>query len=111
MQYILKKKGSEKFVFSALQSGFSKELGSLGYQIPEDMSTLVYIKKGKTLIKSTAALNITGELKGLKWMRVFSWIPRFIRDGVYFLIAKFRKKLAKPYCYLPTQEQKSQFRA
>jgi len=92
-----------------LQSEFVDSLREQGIEIPRDLSTLVYIKNSNVLVKSTAVLKIAAQLKGIKWMRVLLWVPRFIRDFFYSLIARFRKKLAKPYCHIPNEEQKKQF--
>jgi predicted DCC family thiol-disulfide oxidoreductase YuxK len=51
------------------------------------------------------------QLKGWKWSKIFMVVPRFIRDGVYSLVAKNRYKWfgKKNECWLPTPELRSRF--
>ena len=75
------------------------------------MHLVVLIKNNKAKTKSTAALHI---FKGLgsvyQLVVIFIVVPRFIRDAVYSLVAKYRKRLMKNQsCIIPTQAVKNKF--
>ena len=66
--------------------------------------TVILIRKGAIHIKSDAVLRIAARLR-FPWplFSVFFIIPGFIRDAIYDLVAKKRKKWfgERDTCYLP----------
>jgi predicted DCC family thiol-disulfide oxidoreductase YuxK len=112
VQFIIRHDPRSKFRFAALQSGFGMaQLAHFGIA-PGMLNTVILIQHGKAYQKSNAVLEIAKNLSGL-WpaMYIFKLIPRFIRDGVYDLIAKNRYKLfgRRDECMIPTPELKSRF--
>jgi predicted DCC family thiol-disulfide oxidoreductase YuxK len=112
VQFIIKRDKKNKFKFAALQSNFGQ--GQLSkYQINrETCDTVVYIRKKKAFVKSTAALYISKELKrGWQILFVFIIFPLFIRDWFYDIIAKNRYKMfgKKETCTVPTPELRAKF--
>jgi predicted DCC family thiol-disulfide oxidoreductase YuxK len=112
VQFVIKRDPAGKIHFAALQSkagrAFMKKL-----KLPiQYMETLVLVKDGKALTKSTGALTLLRELGGF-WglFYVFIVIPRPIRDGVYDLIAKSRYSIfgRTEACMVPTPDLKSRF--
>jgi len=99
VRFILKHERNDEFMFSSLQSKYAKEfLCKKGvYEI--DMSTFYFYNNDNLHSKSTAALRL---LPYLKWywsfLNVFWFIPRFIRDYFYRIIAKYRYKIFKEKC-------------
>tara|TARA_X000000950_G_C13799426_1_gene612889 strand:+ start:115 stop:516 length:402 start_codon:yes stop_codon:yes gene_type:complete len=93
---ILKKDKTQSIEVCSNQSEKGKELLKK-YKIKVDTnSTIIYIIDEKVYFKSSAALSISKKLKGgYPLLYIFILIPRFIRDGVYDLIAKHRKKIIK----------------
>jgi predicted DCC family thiol-disulfide oxidoreductase YuxK len=70
----------------------------------KNYDSFVYVRYGKVFIKSTAGLKILLDLGG-GWKLLYGLIifPRFIRDFVYDVIAKYRyriwgKKDGNNYC-------------
>lgn len=111
VQQIIKRDQKNIFLFASLQSdlgsALSKELG-----FGEDqMGSIVLIEQHKFYRKSTAVLQISKDLSGLKWMSLFLVIPKFIRDAVYNLIAEKRYKWfgKREECMIPTPELKAKF--
>lgn len=100
------------FKFAPLQSEFGQErLKVLGYDT-EAFDSLVLLKGEKVYKKSTAALKIAGKLSGLyPLLSAFMFIPPFIRDGVYAIIARNRYKWwgKQEQCSIPTPELRSRF--
>jgi predicted DCC family thiol-disulfide oxidoreductase YuxK len=76
------------------------------------MDSFVFIEDDKVYSQSTAALKVCKYLSGL-WPLLYGFIivPKFIRDGVYNLIAKNRYKWfgVKQECMIPTPEVKARF--
>lgn len=75
--------------------------------LPNDLSTVVLIDEKGAHVRSTAALR-TARL--LRWP--WSWgyaailVPRFLRDGIYRLIARHRHRFgpAVEACRMPSPE-------
>lgn len=110
VQFIFKREKKNSFYFASLQSDKGKELLEK-YKLQNlDLSSMVFISNNKAYLKSSAALRIAGQLKGL-WplMMVFLIVPPFIRNWVYDQIAKRRHKLLKQKCALPTPELRARF--
>ena len=58
---------------------------------------------GAAYFKSDGALTVLSCLPGWGWVRVLFAVPRFIRDGVYNLVAKNRYRIFGKYdtCIVP----------
>lgn len=111
VQFILKRDPNGKFSFSSLQSDTGIQLRK-DYHIPEELDSIILLEGGKYHSKSTAALKISRELKGgWKWLYIFIFIPRPIRDAVYDMIARNRLKWfgEKTSCELPPPDVRKRF--
>ncbi len=112
VQFIIKRDREEKFMFASLQSAFGKaQLLKTGLD-PESLQSIIVIDSNLVLQRSDAALKIASHLDGL-WstLAVFKIVPRFIRDGVYNFIARYRYSLfgKQDSCMIPTAELKARF--
>ena len=112
VQFIIKHDKRGLFRFASLQSG-TGEAFLKSHSMPTDAyASLVYVRKGRVLVRSTAALNIARDLGGL-WSLAYGFIivPPFIRDAVYGFVARNRYKWfgRKEECMLPTPELKTRF--
>lgn len=112
VQFILKKDTNNVFLFSSLQSDAAKGI-LLQYNLENfDLSSIILVENDIIYQKSTAILRIAKKLSGIsKYAYVFIIIPKFIRDGVYSLIAKKRYKWfgKRDSCMLPTAALKFRF--
>lgn len=111
VQFVLKRDKEKKFTFASLQSTTGQKLLSQ-FNLPNDtFNSFILYQDGKMYTRSTAALKLFQQLKGWKWVKIFWAVPKFIRDGVYNLIAKNRYKWfgKKEECWLPTPELKARF--
>ncbi|GAB4397810.1 MAG: thiol-disulfide oxidoreductase DCC family protein [Microscillaceae bacterium] len=112
VDFIIRRDRKGRFKFASLQSDFAQS--KLGHLISSvrDLDSVILIKEGKVLQKSSAALEIARHLRGL-WpaLLVFKLVPRFIRDGVYDWIARNRYRWfgKKETCRLPSPEEKARF--
>jgi len=110
IDFILRHDKGNKFLFSTLQGETAKKL--LPLPITKDLESVVFIENGFIYYKSGAALRILTKLGGIwKIMKVFLFVPKFVRDLVYDFIAKNRYNLfgKKETCRLPTPEEKTKF--
>jgi predicted DCC family thiol-disulfide oxidoreductase YuxK len=112
VQFIIRNDKRERFHFGALQSAVAQQLLQGSDLRPQELDTVIYLHKGKTLTRSTAALQILYELGGA-WslMAVFFVVPRFIRDAVYRFIGNNRYRWfgRQESCMLPTPELRARF--
>jgi predicted DCC family thiol-disulfide oxidoreductase YuxK len=112
VQSIIKKDTKKQFRFASLQGKTGQAL-LRQFNLPvTDLNSFVLIEGDKAYIKSTAALRIA-KLAGGFWKILYGFIivPRFIRDGVYNIIARNRYKWfgRREECMIPTPELKERF--
>ena len=95
------------FKYTSLQGEYVKKL-----DIAKDLDSIVFYDEGELYYKSTAVLKILQKLGGV-WLvlGVFLIIPRFIRDFVYDVIAKYRYRIwgKLESCRMPTVEEEERF--
>ncbi len=112
VQFILKRDKKARIYFASLQSEQGQALLQKFNLPTQTLSTVVYVRGEKCLIKSTAVLYILKDLGGW-WQLLFSFIivPRFLRDVVYSFIARNRYKWfgRQESCMMPTPDLKSRF--
>lgn len=110
VKYVIERDKKDLFRFTSLQSETGKELLKK-YDLKDDLETVVLIKNNKAKTKSSAALHIFKGLGSIyQLVIVFIIVPKFIRDSVYSLVAKYRKRLmTNQTCIIPTQQVKDKF--
>ncbi len=110
VKFVIKRDKKDVFRFAPLQSEKGKELLKQ-YSLQADLSTVVLIKNNVVKTKSSAALFILKDLGGFYSLGiVLIVVPKFIRDRIYDVIAKNRKKLLKnESCIIPTEQKKKKF--
>ena len=94
VRFISKRFKNGVILFYPLQSAEGQSLLKK-YELPaDDFDTVVYIRAGKCYLKSSAILHIAKELGGIwKGFFVFIIVPVFIRNFIYYLIAKSRYRI------------------
>ena len=111
VQFILKRDVAAQFEFASIQGVPGSKLArQLGID-PEDPATNAVVVRGVAYFKSDSALAVLGELRGSRWMRVFKFLPRSLRDWFYDRIARNRYALfgRTGNCMLPTAAGRSRF--
>ena len=112
VQFTIGRDPKGKFKFASLQSESGQALLKK-FNLPlDDFDSFVFVQGDKYFLKSTAGLHVIKELGGLwKAAYILIFIPEFIRDWVYNLIAKSRYKLfgKRDICMIPTPELKQRF--
>lgn len=112
IQKVIENDEKNIFQFASLQSEFGQEFLKKREFSQDEYNSMILIEGDKFYTRSDAALRIGKELKGIyKISAVLLWVPRFVRNGVYNLVAKNRYKWfgKKESCWLPTPELKQKF--
>src|SRR3954447_22384270 len=90
VEFIIKRDPDGYFHFASLQSEVGQNILNY-YRVERDIDSLVLIDHNQYYQKSTAALKICRNLKGLsKFLYILLIIPLPIRDFFYKIIAKNR---------------------
>lgn len=112
VQKIIENDSKNQFKFASLQSDFGQIFLAEHKLDNQNFKSLVLIDGNKYFTQSDAALRIGKELKGIyKISTILLWIPKFIRNSVYNIIAKNRYKWfgKQDSCWLPTEDLKEKF--
>lgn len=112
VQFVIKRDNKNQFLFASLQSEEVKQILEEHNFSMNKMDSFFLAENGKIYDRSTAALKVLKKLNGLwSFFYVFIIVPRFIRDGVYNIIAKNRYQWfgRKDECIIPTPELKARF--
>jgi predicted DCC family thiol-disulfide oxidoreductase YuxK len=112
VRFIIQRDPAAIFRFASLQSSFGRTQ-LLKYNLNLDsLFSLIVIHKDKALERSDAALYIAKSL-GQPWRLffIFRVLPKFLRDGLYDLIARHRYALfgRRNACMIPTPDLKDRF--
>ena len=111
VQFIIKRDPTGIYQFTSLQSGIGRKLLT-EHNIPTELDSFIYLEANNVYFKSTAALKVCRNLKGLwKLVYIFIIIPRPLRDMVYGFIARNRYKWfgKRDACMIPSPEQRKRF--
>ena len=111
INFVIDHDTARRFRFASLQSDIGQQILTENRRSVSDFDTVLLVREGKLYEKSTAALEIARYLRGWTWLYAFRFIPRFIRDAVYNLIAKNRYRIfgKSESCRIPTAEERSLF--
>jgi predicted DCC family thiol-disulfide oxidoreductase YuxK len=112
IDFILKRDSKNRFLVGALQEDFSKKILS-NYSVKQDyLDSLILIEENQIYFKSTAALRIARQLKGL-WPIFYLLIgfPLWIRDPVYDWIGRNRYRWfgKKNKCRIASPDEQAKF--
>lgn len=112
VKFIIEHDKEDYFKFAPLQSETGKKLLAEHNINKDETDSIVLIENGKAYTYSDAALNIAVHLdKTVSWTYFFIIVPKFIRDFVYKIIAKYRYKFfgKKDQCMVPTPDIREKF--
>lgn len=82
---------------------FESDWSRLSDVVRDDIDSVIFIDDGSAFYKSTAALKVLASAHGLFRIALIGLIaPKFIRDGIYDLIARNRKRIfGGAFCIMP----------
>lgn len=111
IQIILNNRPSEKLKFVSFQSELGKQIIKT-LDILENMDSIIVIENSTIFIKSTAIFTLLKYIESpFKNLYYFNFLPSFITDFVYAIIARNRYFLMGKtnQCRILTKEEKSFF--
>jgi predicted DCC family thiol-disulfide oxidoreductase YuxK len=107
-QFILTNDKKGYFRLASMQGKVGTRLFERFGVDPGDPDTIIVVDGDTVWRNSDAALEIYNGL-GWPWraLGIFKWVPRFMRDPIYRLIATNRYRIfgKRDTCWLPTPEQ------
>ncbi len=110
VDWLLPRDVQKRIKFATLQGTTAKQI--LTPDLIQDLDTVVLWYRGKVLLRSDAIIACLSELGGV-WglLKIFSIIPRFIRDTAYKVIAYNRYGWfgKKQTCRLPLPGERLRF--
>jgi predicted DCC family thiol-disulfide oxidoreductase YuxK len=112
VQFVIKHDEKGQFRFASLQGEHGQQLLKQYNLSRVDLDSFVLIQGDVAYSKSTAALLVAKQLKGVvKSLYVFRIIPAFIRDGIYNFIARNRYRWfgRKESCMIPSVDLRARF--
>jgi len=112
VQFILKHEQSPYYYFSSLQSDFVKTNFPELFEEERNPDSVILLENESLFYRSDAALRISRKLRfPLKMMGYFRFIPVFIRDPVYDLIARNRYRYfgKRESCFIPESGYSDRF--
>jgi predicted DCC family thiol-disulfide oxidoreductase YuxK len=112
VQFVIKHDKDRLYRFASFQSNFGREVLQY-FNIKESkFETFILLENGKMYDRSSGALRVTKKLKGgWKMLYGFMFVPKFMRDAVYNVVARNRYKWfgKEESCWVPTPELKELF--
>jgi predicted DCC family thiol-disulfide oxidoreductase YuxK len=112
VQFIIEHERAPTLRFASLQSGLAQRLlPALGID-PTALESLVFLEGGVASTRSTAAIRLSRHLRRpWSFLPFFSWVPKFLADAMYLLVAKNRYRLfgKKESCWIPSPALRQRF--
>ena len=112
VRFIIRHDKCKRFHFASLQGETGQRFLRTHGLAGSSLDSLVYWRKGRALMRSSAALNVARDLGGA-WAVAYLFIivPRLIRDAVYDLVAGKRYTWfgKRDSCMVPTPELRERF--
>jgi len=103
VRFVVARDAAARFRFTPIQSDYGTRLAEAVGIDANDPDTNAVIHDGVAYMESDGALTVLSLLPGWGWPRLLFAVPRFIRDGVYNVIAKNRYRIFGKYdtCIVP----------
>jgi len=101
-----------RFHFAPLQGPTAERARALHPELPEEIETVVYLRRGEVFLRSRAAALAAAELpypaKALSWLR---FVPQRLADVLYGIVARLRYRVFGKYdrCPLPPEGARARF--
>jgi len=103
IRFIAARDREQRFRFTPIQSPYGTRLAAALGIDADDPDTNAVIHAGVAYFKSDAALTVLSNLPGYRWTRALFLVPKWLRDGVYNVVAKNRYRIFGKYdaCFVP----------
>lgn len=109
--FIIDRDPAGRFRFASLQSAVGQEVLRKTGRPAAGFDSVVLVENGRFYEKSDAALRIARHLRGWRWAWGFRFVPKFLRNLVYDLIARNRYRWfgRRTTCRVPTAAERERF--
>lgn len=89
-RFIARRDRERTFLFTSIQSPYGRALAQkLGID-PDNPDTNAVLLDGAVHLRSDSAIAAIAALPNWGWIRVLRWIPKWLRDPAYGMIARHR---------------------
>ncbi|MFY0652028.1 MAG: thiol-disulfide oxidoreductase DCC family protein [Cyclobacteriaceae bacterium] len=112
VNFILRHEKTSELQFAALQSEYGQKLLAEHDEKVQDYDSIILLDENGLSKKSKAAFKIAKSLKApWSYLSIFRFLPRFIADFFYDLIAQNRYRIfgKTDACMVPTADIRSRF--
>lgn len=112
VRWILRHERDHEIQFAPLQGAVAAAMRAKHPEIPEQLSTVVFIVGDRVHLRSKAFLYMAKHLRApWRWLHAFRWWPAFLGDIGYRIVAALRYKLFGKHdtCEIPSPEHRKRF--
>lgn len=112
VQLLIKLDRFNKLRFASLNSRISSKLRQQKNWPASHIDSIIFYYGGEFYIKSSAVFAICGLMPfPLKALRIFRFLPRFLTDAAYDIVAKYRYRVfdKRETCFIPSPQQRKKF--
>ena len=116
VRWLIARDTSASLHFAPLQGETAAALRAAHSEIPDELSTLVYVESGdgseRIFLRSDAALRVMAQIDGpWRWLAGLRRLPRWIRDPVYRLFVRLRYRIfgRRDACRVPSPAERERF--
>ena len=111
INFVIDHDSAGRFRFASLQSAYGQSILKQYDKNSTNFNSVLLVGDGKIYDKSAAALEIVRYLDGYAWLYGFRFVPVFIRNFVYGIVARYRYHVfgKSDTCRIPTEAQKALF--
>ncbi len=112
VQRLLKIDRDGLFRFAPLQGETTARLREKHPEIPDNLSTVVYVENDRVYLRSRAFTTAAKHMP-MPWrvLAIFNVVPAFLLDIAYRFVAKIRYRVwgKKDMCRIPSKDERSRF--
>lgn len=112
VQFLIRHDRKQQLRYASLQSPFANVTLHPFHLKPGALTSIIFLDGDRCYTHSDAVIELTKYLDGgYRLLYIFRFVPRFIRDFFYKIVAKNRYRFfgKKAHCWLPNPELKSLF--
>lgn len=109
VKFLLKRDGGQLY-YAPLQGETAATLRAKHPEIPPTLESVVLVDHDHVYLRSKAFLHGAKYLtRPWRWAYAFRWLPSFLLDLVYRVVARFRYRIWGKYdaCRLPTTDERA----
>jgi predicted DCC family thiol-disulfide oxidoreductase YuxK len=112
VRWILRHERDHALRFAPLQGPTAAALRQRYPEIPTTLASVVFVADGKAHLRSKAFVHLARHLRApWRWARGVRWMPGFVMDLPYRLVARLRYRLwgKRDQCEVPAPEHRVRF--